>query len=103
MNRSFESVHDAENRSRIEKEKIAKGEKLPKDHTGSFSKMTWDKAGLEDEVRHYEPNMVVNWSQLALNYGINDSKGITNIFRGHHIKFIYTVRWGYTSILCHNI
>ena len=41
MNRSFESFHAAENRSNIEKEKVAKGEKKTKDHTGCLSKVSW--------------------------------------------------------------
>ena len=76
MNRSFESVHAAENRSNIEKEKVAKGEKNPKDHTGCLSKVSWDRIGLENEVRSYDADMVINWSRLAIKYGIKDSKGM---------------------------
>ena len=38
--------------------------------------MTWDKAGLVDEVKSYPMDKEVNWSQLALKYGIKDGKGI---------------------------
>ena len=44
----------------VEGKKIAKGEKKEKDHTGCFGKMTWDKAGLENEIRNYESEVVIN-------------------------------------------
>ena len=40
INRSSESVSDAETRSRVDTEKVEKGEKKQKDHTGSLEKIT---------------------------------------------------------------
>ena len=76
LNRSFESVSETENRSRLEKEKVARGEKKQKDLTGCLEKMTWDKTGLENEVRSYDSATVINWSHLAVKYGIKNRKGM---------------------------
>ena len=50
--------------------------------------MTWDKAGLENEVRNYESATVINWSQLAVKYGVKDSKGMQYITK-FKLQFIY--------------
>ena len=81
MNRSFESVENAENRRTNEIEKIAVGEMKAKDHTGCFDKMSWDKEGLINEVSSYNEDTIINWSQLANRFGINDSKGMLEYTR----------------------
>ena len=72
LSRSFESVDDAEIRTKKNKEKVLDGTKKTKNHCGSFEKMAWDKEGLKS----YEADKEVNWLQLSLKYGIKDGKGM---------------------------
>lgn len=78
-------------RTKKDKEKILSGVKKPKNHSGSFEKMTWDKTGLVDEIKNYAVDYEVNWSQLALKYGIKDSKGIIEPppYFNHFYDFIF--------------
>ena len=46
------------------KENVANGEQKRKDHTGCLEKMTWDKTGLENEVRNY---MSHQWQLIGHN------------------------------------
>ena len=41
-----------------------------------LEKMTWDKTGLENEARSYDSATVINWSHLAVKYGIKNNKGM---------------------------
>ncbi|CAB4002168.1 Hypothetical predicted protein [Paramuricea clavata] len=42
---------------------------------GIFDKMAWDKDALKSEVESYENGKFVNWSQLAKDYNVTNTKG----------------------------
>ena len=60
----------------LKRKKLPKVRKKTKDHTGCLSEVSRDRIGLENEVRSYDADMVINWSRLAIKYGIKDSKGM---------------------------
>ena len=74
---SFETVEAAKQKTEITLEKIRTGQKIAKKHCGDFSQMTWDKEALKREFENLPEDTVVNWSDIARRYNINDLSGKT--------------------------
>ena len=49
--------------------------KTKRSPVGIFDNMTWDKDALKLEVESYEDGKFVNWSQLAKEYSVTNTKG----------------------------
>jgi hypothetical protein len=49
--------------------------KTKRSPVGIFYNMTWDKDALKLEVESYEDGKFVNWSQLAKEYNVTNTKG----------------------------
>jgi hypothetical protein len=49
--------------------------KTKRSPVGIFDNMTWDKDALKLEVESYEDGKFVNWSQLAKEYNVTNTKG----------------------------
>lgn len=69
---SFETVTNAEKRTKENERKIQAGEKQTKNHVGKHASYTWDKSGLEKEVLLWDDKTVVNWTEVGKKYNIRD-------------------------------
>ena len=86
LNSSFESLEDARDRvNRAAAEKDTRQRKK-KDHFGDYTKMTWNKQALKEEVEGYPDNMKIKRSDVARRYQVTDSKGLPAKNGGQIVK-----------------
>ena len=86
LSSSFEDSNDAKLRQEKQQQQEKGGKRKPKNHCGSFENMTWDKEGLKAEIESYLDDKQINWSELARQFNVKDSKGEITKNEGQIIK-----------------
>lgn len=64
-----------ENKEDALKRQLENSNKPKKNPVGKFENMSWDKESLQREVEGCSDDTEVNWSNLAVKYGITNRKG----------------------------
>ena len=75
MDKNFEPVNSAQERTAAENELRCQGIKRKYDHIGDAKGYTWDKDECLSEVRQYENGHRINFSDLARRYNFKNSSG----------------------------
>ena len=74
MSQSFESFHQAEERTAIKQRKMEIGTNKPKNHIGS-NVDPWNQEDCLNEVLNYEEGDSINFTELARKYGVHNKDG----------------------------